>query len=293
MTAFGERLADRVRAVGNFGCVGLDPFLDRVPGVARGMSADEAAAAVGRFCRTVIEVVAPLVPVVKPQSALFEQLGAPGLAVLADVVHQARDAGLVVIVDGKRGDIGSTAEAYAVAQLDDVGPLGADAATVSPYLGPESLMPYERRLPAGKGLFVLVRTSNPGAGPWQVDTGIAEAVAAHVAARCLPAGGADSAALGSVGAVVAATLPAAEVAHWRQRMPNSWFLVPGFGAQGAGPAEVRPHVRADGLGALISSSREVLFGSGPPDDAADPGRVADRVAERARAFVAAIRTISA
>jgi orotidine-5'-phosphate decarboxylase len=279
--SFGTRLAEQVRRVGNGGCVGLDPSIERIAGLRPEMPVDELADGIRRFCLGVIEVTAPLVAVVKPQCAFFEQLGAPGVAVLTDVVRAAKAAGLIVIVDGKRGDIGSTAEAYARAQLDDDGPLGADAATVSPYLGTESMEPWDRRIPAGKGYFVLVRTSNPGAGVWQRGTGVAARIAEAIDARS------PGPELGPVGAVVAATLPAGEVALWRQRMPHTWFLVPGFGAQGAGPEDVRPHFRSDGLGALVSSSREVLY---PPSGVdADDFRAAVRA--RAEQFVSRVRQI--
>lgn len=276
MTPFGAALAARCAEVGACACVGLDPFLDRIPGAEAADPAD-AAAAVRTFCLDAVEAVAGVVPAVKPQSALFEQLGAPGLAVLAEVVRAAKDRGSIVVLDGKRGDIGSTAEAYARAQLDDLGPIGADAVTLSPYLGPESLAPFLRRTEVGKGLFVLVRTSNPGAGGWQAGTGFSDAVAAWIATQSPGPG------LGPVGAVVAATLEASESRGLRQRMPHAWLLVPGFGAQGAGPDEVRPHFRADGLGALVTSSREVLFGR----DGGDP-----RAGIRSRAldFAAAVRS---
>lgn len=280
---FGARLAERVEQIGNAACVGLDPFVDRIPGLRPEMSREEQAAGVRTFCLGVIDVVAPIVGVVKPQSAFFEQLGAPGVAALTDVVRAARAAGLIVIVDGKRGDIGSTAEAYARAHLDDDGPMGADAATVSPYLGTESLEPYDRRTRAGKGYFVLVRTSNPGAGAWQRGTGVAARIAEAVAARCSGPG------LGPVGAVVAATLPAGEIALWRTRMPNTWFLVPGFGAQGAGPADVRPHFLPNGLGALVSSSREVLY----PSSGTDPVDFRPALRARAQLFVDRVRSIVA
>jgi orotidine-5'-phosphate decarboxylase len=276
---FGEKLAEAVLRKGTAACVGIDPLLDKVPGLDPRAPLDERAERVRQFSLEVIEAVSGLVAVVKPQSAFFEQLGAPGLAVLSEVVAAARQAGLIVLLDGKRGDIGSTAEAYATAQLDEDGPIGADAVTVSPYLGPESLAPYARRLERGKGIFVLVRTSNPGAGPWQLETGTAAAVADWVASRCPGPG------WGPVGAVVAATLSAQEVVQWRQAMPRSWFLVPGFGAQGAGPDDIRPHFGPDGLGALVSSSREVLYA---------PGAEADRdvrqaIRSRAATFADAVR----
>jgi len=275
---FGERLAVRVRERGNCACVGIDPHVDRVPGLDRSAPRAIQAEVVRAFCMTVLEAVAPLVPAVKPQVAFFEALGSPGVAVLEEVVRAARDAGLVVIADAKRGDIGTTAGAYAHALLDDDGPLGADAATVSPYLGPESLAPFAARLAVGKGLFVLVRTSNPGAGSWQLETGLAARVAEWIAAASPGPG------LGPAGAVVAATLPPAEVEHWRELLPHAWFLVPGIGAQGATAADVRPHRRPDGLGALAASSREVLFAPRERDRAAIRHGVAERASRLCEAF---------
>lgn len=267
-----------MRGRGNAACVGLDPHLDRVPGLDPGSPRHVQAEVVRAFCLTVLEAVAPLVPAVKPQVAFFEALGSPGVAVLEEVVRAAREAGLVVVADAKRGDIGSTAEAYARALLDDDGPLGADAVTVSPYLGPESLAPFAARTRAGKGMFVLVRTSNPDAGAWQSETGLAARVADWIAAASSGPG------LGPVGAVVAANLPRAEVEGWRERLPHSWFLVPGIGAQGAVAADVRAHRRPDGLGALAASSREVLFARGERDLAAVRFGVAERVARLCEAF---------
>jgi orotidine-5'-phosphate decarboxylase len=275
---FGERLAARVRSRGTCACVGIDPHLDRLPGLDRKASRAAQAEIVRAFCLTVIEAVAPLVPVVKPQVAFFEVLGSAGWAVLEEVVHTARDAGLLVLLDAKRGDIGTTAEAYAEALLDDDGPLGADALTVSPYLGPTSLAPFAVRMRDGKGLFVLVRTSNPGAGPWQTETGLAARVAEWIA-DASPGPG-----LGAAGAVVAANLPRAEVEGWRERLPHSWFLVPGIGAQGAVAADVRAHRRPDGLGALAASSREVLFAAGERDLGAVRAGVAERARQLCEAF---------
>ncbi|MEZ4235850.1 MAG: orotidine-5'-phosphate decarboxylase [Myxococcota bacterium] len=270
---FGQRLLARVRATAP-ACVGLDPFPRRL-GLADDAALPDVVAAVRRFCLQAVEAVAGVVPVVKPQSALFEQLGPEGLRVLVEVVAAAREAGLLVLVDGKRGDIGSTAEAYARAQLDDDGPLGADAVTVSPYLGPESLAPYGARTARGKGVFVLVRTSNPGARAWQGP--ICRDVAAWIDAACPGPG------FGPVGAVVGATLPADEVAALRAAMPRTWFLVPGFGAQGAGVEEVRPHFLPDGTGALVTASRSVLF----PADGVDADPVA-AVRDRARRLAEAV-----
>jgi len=271
VSAFAERLHAAVRRTGVPGCVGLDPHPDRLPaGLGEGAEAARA------FCLGAVEAVAGIVPAVKPQVAFFEALGAPGVAALEDVVRAAKAAGLLVILDAKRGDIGTTAEAYAKGSLDDDGPIGADAVTLSPYLGPESLAPFVKRCDTdGKGVFVLVRTSNPGAGGWQSDgpNPVAERVARWIEAEDARRLGLSD--LGPIGAVVAATVPA-EAARWRAAMPHAWFLVPGFGAQGGTADDVRALFRADGTGVVVASSREVLFGSDPDWKAG--------IARRAREF---------
>ncbi len=276
---FGARVAEAVARTGAPVCVGLDPFPGRVPGWTPELPAPAAAERVRAFCLAVLDAVEGLVPAVKPQSAFFEALGAPGVSVFHEVCRAARARGLLVIADAKRGDIGTTAEAYARTFLDDDGPCGADAVTVSPWLGPESIAPFLGR--PGKGVYVLVRTSNPDAHVWQRDSGAAGLVADWIAARNAHAGP------GSVGAVVGATLPRDEVVAWRARMPNTPFLVPGFGAQGAGVDDVRPHFLPDGTGALVTSSREVLY----PRQGVDGPDVAQQVRARAEAFVAAARRI--
>src|SRR5262249_41412666 len=176
MAHFTERLADAIRKKGNPVTVGLDPrdrnlppeLLDR----ARRRHSDRAAqiaSACEEFCLRIIDVVAPLVPAVKPQAAFFEEWGPAGSAALARVISRARTAGLIVICDAKRGDIGTTAEAYARGYLAGSDPAaaawGADALTVSPYLGRDTLDPFVSvALERGAGIYVLVRTSNPGAG---------------------------------------------------------------------------------------------------------------------------------
>jgi orotidine-5'-phosphate decarboxylase len=278
-TPYGARLAEAVARTGAPVCVGLDPFPGRVPGWTPDLDPAAAADRVRVFCEGVLDAVAGLVPAVKPQSAFFEALGAPGVAAFHAVCRGARARGLLVVADAKRGDIGSTAEAYARTFLDDDGPCGADAVTVSPWLGPESLAPYLQR--PGKGVYVLVRTSNPDAHGWQRDTGAAAAVADWIAARNAHPGP------GSVGAVVGATLPRAEVEAWRGRMPNTPFLVPGFGAQGAGVDDVRPHFLPDGSGALVTSSREVLY----PKQGVEGADFAVHVRARAESFVASARAL--
>lgn len=286
MPAFAERLTDAVLSRGTPACVGLDPHLDRLPAPLASFDSRRAAADAARtFCLGVIDGIADVVPSVKPQVAFFEALGAPGVAALEDVVAAAREAGLIVVLDAKRGDIGSTARAYVAGTVDPEGPLGADAVTLSPYLGVESLVPFveaTRRFEAG--IFALVRTSNPGAIGWQDGPGaggIADRVAAWIRKANADSGAAD---FGPVGAVIGATLPA-EAAHWRAAMPRSWFLVPGYGAQGASAADCRALARPDGLGALVVSARGVLF----PASGRGGDDWKDGVRSRAEAFAADLR----
>jgi orotidine-5'-phosphate decarboxylase len=216
-----------------------------------------------QFCCGVIDVVASLVPVVKPQAAFFEQLGPAGMTALAGVIRYASDKGLLVILDGKRNDIGSTATAYAQGYLGPppASPWGADALTVNPYLGDDSLEPFVRVAEErGAGIFVLVKTSNPGGRMFQDLPVEGRAVYEHVAALVeqLAASRCGRAGYGSVGAVVGATYPQ-QLADLRQRMPHAWFLVPGFGAQGAGAKDVAGAFDAQGLGAVINSSRAIIF----------------------------------
>ncbi len=269
MIPFSERLTEAVRRKGAPACVGLDPHIDRLPSpfaVSSASSRGDAANAAKEFCLGVIDAVADVVPSVKPQVAFFEALGAPGVEALEAVVAAAQDAGLLVVLDAKRGDIGSTARAYARASLDPEGPVGADAVTLSPYLGPESLTPFVEATDSfGAGAFVLVRTSNPGAVAWQkgpAEGGPADAVAAWIAEQNASRLGGSG--FGPFGPVIGATLPN-EAAHWRRVMPNAWFLVPGYGAQGASAVDCRPMCRNDGLGALIVSARGVLFPSSGQD----------------------------
>lgn len=287
MTPFADRLTEKVLALKSPACVGLDPHLDRLPaplvaGAEERVGSDRRKAlaeAARTFCLGVIEACVDVVPAVKPQVAFFEALGSPGVAALEEVVSAAREAGLLVVLDAKRGDIGSTARAYAHATLADDGPVGADSVTLSPYLGVESLAPFLDAAEEGKGLWVLVRTSNPGAGTWQNggEAPIAGAVADWIRETNATRRGASG--FGPVGAVIGATLPL-EAARWRAAMPDAWFLVPGYGAQGASAEDCRRHAREDGLGALVVSARGVLY----PKSGNDGYDWKDAVNVRARAF---------
>ncbi len=275
MTHFADRLAAAVRARGNPLCVGLDPRWESLPLEVRRRHSSPPAA-YEEFCSRVLDIVAPLVAVVNPQMAFFEACGPEGLAVLQRLLRKARGLGLLTILDGKRNDIASTAAAYADAAFSrGQHPVWeADALTVNPYLGRDAVEPFlksARRV--GGGVFVLVRTSNPGAGLFQdllvsssdgpprpLYRHVGEAVAAWARENLGACG------LGDVAAVVGATYPA-ELAALRQALPEVLFLLPGFGAQGGTAADVAAAFRPDGLGAVVSSSRGVLFPFAP--EAAD------------------------
>ena len=264
---FADRLATAVLDRRSQLVVGLDPRLELLPLELRGDAhLDRAAAAVAftRFCRGLIDAVCPYVVAVKPQAACFEALGADGMRALEDVCGYAATAGLLVILDGKRGDIGHTARAYASAYLeprDDAGPL-ADALTVNTYLGRDSLEPFVatcRR--SGGGLFCLVKTSNPGGADVQDLTLSDDRQVWHHVARFVAELGEEvvgECGLSSIGAVVGATFPRA-VSEARRLLPQSILLLPGVGAQGATPADVARAFTSGPASALVTVSRSVIY----------------------------------
>ncbi|MGE3314024.1 MAG: orotidine-5'-phosphate decarboxylase [Planctomycetaceae bacterium] len=273
MTNFAARLHDAVRSKGTPALVGLDPRFDQLPAkileAARRREPDCAAAQVAsafeEFCCGLIDVVAPLVPAVKPQAAFFEEYGHHGTRALARVMRHARDAGVIVICDAKRGDIGSTAEAYARAYLAGEDPDAAswcsDALTVNPYLGADTLEPFVKvGAERGAGIYVLVRTSNPGAKTFQDRVCDDLPMYRHVARTVeeLAQRTTDGSAYGFVGAVVGATYPK-ELAELRAAMPHTPFLVPGYGSQGGTAADVSAAFDSDGLGTIVNSSRGINF----------------------------------
>lgn len=270
---FGDRLAKAVATKRSAVCVGLDPRWPSLPSILRGQidarDWEGAAECTRIFCCEVIDAVADLVPVVKPQAAFFEVLGPHGMLCLRQVIDHASQRGLIVLLDGKRGDIGSTAEAYAAAYLGNDSPWSCDALTVNPYLGADTLQPFVERLQqSGSGIFVLVKTSNPGSQFIQdiaCDEGRTyDRVAATVEELSLATRGTSG--YGNVGAVTGATYPE-ELSALRSKMPSTWLLIPGYGAQGAGAAEVRGGFDSRGLGALVNSSRGIIFAYGKPDAA--------------------------
>jgi orotidine-5'-phosphate decarboxylase len=268
---FVDRLFAAIRRVGNPVVVGIDPrpdelpagLLERFPG-----NQDGVAQALLAFGHDVIDVVAPLVAAVKFQSAFYEAYGPPGVAALHATAASAREKGLIVIVDGKRNDIGSTAEAYARGYLGKV-PMGgsfepawqADAITVNPYLGSDGVLPFVKvAAREKKGVFVLVRTSNASAGEFQDLVVDGKPLYRHVGERVKLWGeghrGTEGYSL--VGAVVGATYPD-QLAELRANLPGIVLLIPGYGIQGGSGKDVAAAFDENGLGALISNSRGITF----------------------------------
>ncbi|MDX1965481.1 MAG: orotidine-5'-phosphate decarboxylase [Pirellulales bacterium] len=285
---FSTYLTNAIRQKGNPVVVGLDPRWDSLPSQLRGsvQSGDlqGMAAAYEQFCLGVLDVVAPLVPVVKPQAAFFEELGPAGMVALGNVITAARGRKLIVILDGKRNDIGTTAAAYAAAYLrpsylSTINPQSADtgqkdlqrapqhypwdahALTVSPYLGEDSLTPFlDVAIQNDCGIFVLVKTSNPGGGMFQDLVANGKKIYEHVAAwvEKQSAKTADATGYGCCGAVVGATYPE-QLAELRALMPHTWILIPGYGAQGGTAAAVTSGFDEQGLGAVVNNSRGIIF----------------------------------
>ena len=268
---FADRLVGAVRRVGNPVLVGIDPrpedlppgFLDRFPNDRAGV-----AEAIREFGNCIVDVVAAKVAAIKLQSAFYEAYGPEGVQAMHATSHHARESGLIVIIDGKRNDIGSTAEAYARAYLGKV-PVGdafvpswdADALTVNPYLGGDGISPFVKvAAREDKGLFVLVRTSNATAGEFQDLVADGRPVYRHVADRvagwAAPQRGSSGYSL--VGAVVGATYPD-QLAELRACMPGVLLLVPGYGTQGARSVDVAPAFESDGQGAIVNNSRGLCF----------------------------------
>ncbi|HTR35117.1 MAG TPA: orotidine-5'-phosphate decarboxylase [Bryobacteraceae bacterium] len=269
MKPFGDRLVEAIRAKGNPCVVGLDPRVGLMPGLVK---SENIADTITRFHELVLDAVAGLVPAVKPQLAFFEQYGLAGMEAFAGTVRMAKQRGLLVIADGKRNDISSTAEAYATAFLGD-GAFNADALTVSPYLGRDSLVPFANTCKQrGKGLFVLVKTSNPGSKDFQdqilQSTGrpLYESMAATVDELGKDLVGASG--YSSIGAVVGATFPE-EGRRLRALMPRAYILVPGYGAQGGSAQDAAVCFNDDGLGAVVNSSRGITYAFGSPDISRD------------------------
>lgn len=270
-----DRLIENTIRTKNPSVVGLDPDIGKIPACyktkVKNVHPFEAVATViYDFNRDVIDAVSDLVPAVKPQAAFYEKYGFRGVAALEKTVAYARSKGLVVIEDAKRNDIGNTAAAYAdghlgCVELLDGSPIpamDADFLTVTPFLGSESLRPFvEVCTENHKGIFIWVKTSNPSSGEIQDvvtpnEMTVSQTIAQYVSLQGEALIGEHG--YSSIGAVVGATYPR-EAVLLRKLMPRSYFLVPGYGAQGGGAKDILPCFHADGLGAVVNSSRGILY----------------------------------
>ena len=280
---FSDRLVDAVRAAGAPACVGLDPVLEKLPAAVRAANPDRVAA-IAAFGRGVVRAVTGHIAAVKFQSACFERYGAAGVGALWELQHEAAAAGLAVILDAKRGDIGVSAEHYAAAAAAS----GAHAVTLNGYLGPSTVEPY---LNAGLGVFILVRTSNPDSDAVQatkLEGGrtVAEMMADQVAAIGAKRVGTNG--YSEAGAVVGAT-KAEDGRALRARMPRQIFLIPGYGAQGGTADDIRAMLDGRpecGGGVLVTASRSVIYASEPND-----ARWEKAITRAAIAFATDIRAV--
>ena len=269
-----DKLIEKIRETNAPVVVGLDPMLSYIPQMIMakamgeyGESLEAAAEAVWQFNKAIVDNLYDLIPAVKPQIAMYEQFGVPGLAVYEKTVAYCQKKGLIVIGDIKRGDIGSTSAAYAAGHLGSV-QVGSrsfsgfheDFATVNPYLGSDGVKPFlDVCQKENKGIFVLVKTSNPSSGEFQ-DQKIDGVPLYELVGRKVAEWGEDlsgSCGYSSVGAVVGATYPEMGK-ELRRIMPHSYILVPGYGAQGGTAEDLKPFFNEDGLGAIVNSSRGII-----------------------------------
>ena len=274
---FGDRLFDAVKGRKTSLIVGLDPVYNRLPSAIRShremndeFDADSAVDAIFDFCTQVMRIIAPMVPAVKINIAFFEKYLWEGMETYYSLISEADDLGLEVIGDVKRGDIGHTAELYAAAHLENPelagleDTLAPDAITINGYIGTDGIEPFaEMATKQGKGLFVLVRTSNPSAAEIQdfADTNgqaMYEKLAEVVSRVANESGRIGDSGYSNVGMVVGGTAPDVTT-ELRQKYDNVWFLVPGYGSQGASAADCVRFCKPDGSGALINASRSIIY----------------------------------
>lgn len=277
---FSDNLIRQIRNKQSVVCVGLDPRLDKIPSAIRKSAQEKytddvfkaAGEAIWQFNKGLIDAIFDICPIVKPQVAFYEMYGAPGMEAFAKTLQYAREKKLLTIADVKRNDIGTTAEAYANAYLGSMkvfdetvsAPFPADSVTVTPYLGWDGIKPFiDIARKNDKGLFILVKTSNKSSGDFQdlEVGGMGGGSLYETVGHFVESWGADE--VGEegytcVGAVVGATYPE-QAKKLRAVMPTSIFLVPGFGAQGGTVEDVKPCFNPGGMGAIINSSRDVIF----------------------------------
>jgi len=294
---FASRLIDQTRARGNPLCAGIDPHLELIPDLfRRGEMAETKAAtaeSVRDFCFEILARLPGKVPAIKPQAAMFERLGPAGMSILADLAREAMALGLLVIMDAKRGDIGSTSAAYARGWLGHDAGFPSDALTVNPFLGLDTLTPFlEQADSTDAGLFVLTRTSNPGAADIQgLEARDGRPVFHHLAdgLRPLVEAREGNSGFSSLGIVAGATWPE-EAALLRRLLPSALFLVPGFGAQGGGREEALAGFVAGPEGpegGVVNTSRGIAF----PAEAAEARQLAGWRQAIDNAITNSIRTI--
>lgn len=270
-----DRLIENIVEKQNPTVAGLDPKLDYIPSYIKekayaqyGKTLEGAAEALFEYNKGLIDALCDIVPAVKPQAAYYEMYGWQGVRTLARTIEYAKSKGMFVITDGKRNDIGSTMEAYAAAHLgttdiegETVEAFGGDALTVNGYLGSDGIMPLIDICNKGdKGIFVLVKTSNPSSGQLQnLQLSGGETIYLHMGKMCegwgeyLPGKYGYS----GVGAVVGATYPE-QLEELRRELPKTFFLVPGYGAQGGGAQDIKAAFDEKGLGAIVNSSRAIM-----------------------------------
>ena len=268
-----EKLVERIKKLEAPIVVGLDPTLNFVPDFLldkavneKGETLEAAADAIFEFNKKIVDAVYDLIPAVKPQIAMYEQFGIPGLMAFKKTLDYCHEKGLLVIGDAKRGDIGSTSTAYAIGHIGkvkvgstEIAPFDEDFLTINPYMGSDSVVPFvEECKKYDKGLFILVKTSNPSSGEFQ-DQKVGKKAVYELVGKKVDEWGAELIKNGysDVGAVVGATYPEmGEVL--REIMPKAYILVPGYGAQGGTAAELKPFFNKDGLGAIVNSSRGII-----------------------------------
>lgn len=269
-----KRLIEKIAQMQNPSVVGLDSLLDYIPQHIKdekfatyGDTFDAAAQSILEYNKAIIDQICDIVPAVKPQAAYYEMYSWQGMWALCETVKYAQEKGMIVIMDGKRNDIGSTMQAYAKAHLGtstvngkELSAFGSDMLTVNGYLGSDGVNPL---LPIcdeqDKGIFVLVKTSNPSSGELQDQKIGDKSIYETMGAMCEQWGSQTENNYGysRVGAVVGATYPE-QLAEMRQKMPHTFFLVPGYGAQGGGANDVAGAFNKNGLGAIVNSSRAIL-----------------------------------
>ena len=268
-----ERLVEKIKTLNAPIVVGLDPTLNFLPKHLldkaineKGETLEAAADAIFEFNKRIVDAVYDLIPAVKPQIAMYEQFGIPGLMAFKKTLDYCHEKGLLVIGDAKRGDIGSTSTAYAIGHIGkvkigntEIAPIDADFLTINPYMGSDSVVPFVDECKKNdKGLFILVKTSNPSSGEFQ-DQKVGEKAVYELVGKKVDEWGLDTVKEGysDVGAVVGATYP--EMGKvLRDIMPKAYILVPGYGAQGGTAAELKPFFNKDGLGAIVNSSRGII-----------------------------------